>query len=345
MATAMSKEAQGLVPPGLAYIAGNITSKDNILGLPAEAKSAWAAGLEFHKEKAHTVFFAGCGYQYSSKLEQLVTVIKAADKLSGNPDLPVLLANAPKKLGVDVAGLYTKVVSREKAGDSAVLRDAVAVIKAFGIDIGYLGADEPCCGAPLYHTGLQNEFAANAGKAYRKLKAAGVREIISIVPSCTYALRSLFPKALPGYDIEVRHFIEVVAANTGRVKFAYPHRVKVTYHDPCQLGRYMGLVEQPREVLRSVQNVELVEPSWTSGEWSTCCGGGGGFEVVFPLISETLATGRVAELAATGADIILTQCPGCLMQLRTGLQQLKKAGMQVMDVASLLARSLPGEKG
>jgi dimethylglycine catabolism B len=340
----MSGETQKSVPPGLLYIAGNISSKDNILGLPAAEKSRWAEGLELHKEKAPTVFFAGCGYQYSSKLEQLVSVIKTADKMSGNPDLPVLMAHAPKKLGVDVAGLYTKVMSREKGSDAEVLRDAVKVIKALGVDVGYMGAHEPCCGAPLYQTGLQKEFAANAERAFRKFHSAGVKEIISIVPSCTYALRDLFPKMVPGYDIHVRHFIEVVAAKMGHTRFSYPHKVKVTYHDPCQMGRYMGLIEQPREVLRSIHNVELVEPAWTSGEWSTCCGGGGGFEVVFPLISETLAAGRVAELAATGADIILTQCPGCLMQLRSGLQQLKKAGVQVMDVASLLAKSLPREK-
>jgi heterodisulfide reductase subunit B len=340
----MNNEISKSVPPGLAYIAANITAKDNILGLPAGEKAKWAEGLEFPKDKPSTVFFAGCGYQYSPMLEQLVTVIKTADKMSGNPDLPVLMAHAPKKLGVDVAGLYTKMASRGKAGDGDVLRDAVSVIRALGMDPGYLGSHEPCCGAPLYHTGLQTAFAANAEKAFRKLKSSGVKEIISIVPSCTYALLDLFPKMVPGFDIKVKHFIEVVAENVRQAKFSYPHKVKVTYHDPCQLGRYMGLIDQPRQVLRSIHNVELVEPAWTSGEWSTCCGGGGGFEVVFPQISETLAMGRVTELAATGADIILTQCPGCLMQLRAGLQQLKKTDTQVMDLATLLAKSLPREK-
>jgi Fe-S oxidoreductase len=162
-----------------------------------------------------------------------------------------------------------------------------------------------------------------------------------MVPSCTYALRNLFSKAVPAFDIEVRHFTEAVAENMGNAKFKYPCRVKVAYHDPCQLGRYMGLIEQPRKLLRSVDNVELVEPEWTAGEWSTCCGGGGGFEVVFPDMSRTLAINRVTELAETGADIIATQCPGCLMQLKGGLKELKKDAIEVVDLASLLARSLP----
>jgi heterodisulfide reductase subunit D len=189
--------------------------------------------------------------------------------------------------------------------------------------------------------GLRNEFSANAEKAYHKLKSSGVRKIIGIVPSCTHALRNVFPKVVPGFDIEVRHFIEVVADKMQQGKFKYPKNVKVTYHDPCQLGRYMDLIKQPRHVLRSIENIELVEPEWTSGEWSTCCGGGGGFEVVFPDMSQTLATNRVKELAETGADIIATHCPGCIMQLRSGLKQLKKSNIEVIDLATLIARSLP----
>ena len=335
----MSKNARKLVPAGLAYIADNINRKDNILGLPRSAKSGWADGLEFSSDNT-AIFFAGCGYQYSSMLEPLVKLVRTADRMAIDPGLPVVLAGVPMKLGVDVAGIYTKVMSRSGGSDADVLRDAVGVLKSLGIGFGYLGSDEPCCGAPLYHMGLQKEFAANAAKAYAKLKSRGVKKIIGIIPSCTYALRSLFAKFLPGYDIEVRHFIEVVAENIKPGQFKYPRKVKIAYHDPCQLGRYMGILDQPRQALKAVENVELVEPEWTAGEWSTCCGGGGGFEVVFPDMSQTLAMGRVTELAETGADIITTQCPGCLMQLQSGLKELKKGNIEVMDLASLLARSI-----
>jgi Fe-S oxidoreductase len=335
----MSNKRPAFIPPGLAYIADNINSKDNILGLPSIDKARWASGITFSHDRS-TVFFAGCGYQYSAMLEPLVKLVRSADKMSINPDLPVVLAGIPKKMGIDAARLFTTAMSRKESSDADVLRDAVTVLKAAGIEPGYLGKDEPCCGAPLYHTGLQREFNEVAHHAYKRFKSHGVKKIISLVPSCTHALRNLAAKEIAGHDIEVKHFIEVVDENLGKLDLKYPHKVKVTYHDPCQLGRYMGLIEQPRRVLRAIGNVELVEPQWTSGEWSTCCGGGGGFEVVFPDMSLTLATNRVSELAATGADIIVTHCPGCLMQLKSGLKALKKDKIEVLDLATLISRSL-----
>jgi len=335
----MKKGERRLVPPGLTYIADNIKDRDNILGLPFEARAKWAEGLEFSSDRS-TIFFAGCGYQYSSLLEPLVTLVRTADRMSINPDLPVVLAGIPKKMGVDVAGIYTKALARDEGNDSGVLRDAVSVLKYLGVNMAYLGEHEPCCGAPLYHMGLRREFAANAEKAVARFRSLGVRKIIGIVPSCTYALRTLFAKTVPGYDIEVCHFIEEIAAKIKPGLFRYPGNIKVVYHDPCQLGRYMGLIEQPRRVMHAIENVELVEPEWTAGEWSTCCGGGGGFEVVFPDMSQTLAEGRVKELVATGADVVATQCPGCLMQLKSGLKALKKDKIEVVDLATLLARSM-----
>lgn len=335
----MSNKRPAFIPPGLTYIADNINSSDNILGLPRADKSKWAKGMHFNHDNS-TLFFAGCGYQYSTMLDPLVTLVRTADRVLVNPDLPLVLAGIPKKMGIDAARIFTAAVALRDSGDACVLKDAVTVLRAAGIDPGYLGKDEPCCGAPLNHVGLQKEFAAVADNAAGVFKAHGVKKIISIVPSCTHALRNLFPKAVEGYDIETKHFIEVVDENLARLKLKYPRKVKVAYHDPCQLGRYMGIFEQPRRVLQAIGNVELVEPAWTSGEWSTCCGGGGGFEVVFPDMSQTLAVNRVNELLATGADIIATHCPGCLMQLNSGLKELKKDNVEALDLATLIARSL-----
>jgi len=182
----------------------------------------------------------------------------------------------------------------------------------------------------------------HAQKVKGDLKSKGVKQIISIVPSCTYALRKLIVETEGGTDFQVKHFSEILAEKLPSLKLRFPKPVKVTYHDPCQLVRYMGIVDEPRKILRAIENVELVETKWTKAEWATCCGGGGGFEAVFPEMSEMLAVSRVKELMETGAQVIVTQCPGCIMQLETGLKALKIENVEVLDLAQVVAMSMEG---
>ena len=102
----------------------------------------------------------------------------------------------------------------------------------------------------------------------------------------------------------------------------------------------MGLVEEPRQILRAIKGIELVETNWTNGKWATCCGGGGGFEAVFPELSQILATNRAKELLDTGAEIIVTHCPGCIMQLKTGVEELKAGNIEVLDLTQILAMAM-----
>jgi len=173
-----------------------------------------------------------------------------------------------------------------------------------------------------------------------RLKDKGFKEIISIVPSCTYTLRTLVPQFADGFKVPVKHFCEVIAEKVPSMKLTYPRKVKVTYHDSCQLVRYLGLIEETRKVLKSISGIEYVEPKWTSGTMSTCCGGGGGFEVVFPELSLTLAKNRARELADTGAELIVTHCPGCMMQLEAGLKELKLDNIEVLDLSQVVARAM-----
>jgi len=337
----MNKKSKGLIPPGLVYMADNITSKHNILGASKGAGAKWAQGLNLPR-KAETIFFAGCGYQYSSALESLMSLVRKMDKSVIGAELPMSVAGFQKKLGLDLAGVYRKVSGRGGDTDGQPLRDAVKVLTNLGIEFGYLADDEPCCGGLLYYIGLQNDFAENAREVYNKLKSLGVRRIISIVPSCTYTLRDLIPKYADGYDLEVKHFLEVVSEGIQSRELHFPREVKVTYHDPCQLARYLGLIEEPRQILKAIKGIELIEAEWTRGEWATCCGGGGGFEAVFPELSEILAVNRTQELVNTGAEIIVTHCPGCIMQLKDGLKELKIDNVEVLDLAQIVAMAMEG---
>jgi len=200
-----------LVPPGLTYLADNIITRQNILGTTKEQSARWAQNLNLPR-RAETVFFAGCGYQFSSQLEVLMSLIRQIDKSVIGAELPMRFARFQKKLGLNLPGIYGNVVAKGDNSKVPPLEAAIKVLRSFGIEPGYLAEEEPCCGAPLYHAGLHSKFAENARQAYRKLKSSGVREVISIVPYCTNAILKLFPRYVEGYDLEVKHFLEIVAA-------------------------------------------------------------------------------------------------------------------------------------
>ena len=328
-----------LVPPGLTYLADNILTRQNILGVTKKQGARWAQKLDL-PESADTVFFAGCGYQYSAQLEVLMSLARSTDKSVIGSELPMRFARFQKKLGLNLPGIYSNVISSGSEDEVKPLEAAIKVLRKMGIQPGYLAENEPCCGAPLNHAGFQGKFAENARRAYAALKISGAKRIIGIVPYCTHALKKLFPLYIDGYDLEVSHFLEIVAGKISSFKLKYPGKVRVTYHDPCQLVRFMNLVEEPRRILKAIEGVELVETDWTRGEWATCCGGGGGFETVFPELSQVLAVNRVTELMETKPDIIVTHCPGCIMQLKDGLKKLKVEGVQVLDLAEIVAKAM-----
>jgi heterodisulfide reductase subunit B len=328
-----------LVPPGLLYLADNITTYQNILGVSREQSARWAKDLNLPK-KSETVFFAGCGYQFSAQLETLMSLIRQMDKSVIGSELPMRFARFQKKLGLNIPRIYGNVLAKVSDTEVPALEAAIKVLRILGIEPGYLAEDEPCCGAPMYHAGMQTKFAENARQAYDKMKSAGVKKIISVVPYCTNALSSLFPQNIEGFDLEVKHFVEVVDENLAAFRPRFPRKVKVTYHDPCQLVRFLNIVDEPRHILRSIEGIELVETEWTCGQWSTCCGGGGGFEAVFPELSQVLAVNRTRELLETGAEIIVTHCPGCIMQLKDGLHELKAKNIEVLDLSQVVAMAL-----
>ena len=335
----MNKKTKGLIPPGLVYIANNITSKQNLLGAPKGTGAKWAKSLNL-PGKAETVFFAGCGYQYNTSLDSLMSIIRKLDKSPVGAEMPMDVASFSKKLGIDLAQVYSRLAAKDSDSAAQPLEDAVRVLKGLGVEFGYLAEDEPCCGGILHYIGLEEDFAQNAQNLYENLKSRGVRKIIGIVPSCTYTLAELIPKHVPGYDLEVKHFLQVVLEGIKNRDLRFPRQAKVVYHDPCQLARYLGLIEEPRQILKSIKGIELVEPEWTYGEWATCCGGGGGFEVVFPELSQILAANRAKELLETGAEIIVTHCPGCVMQLEEGLKTLKIKNVEVFDLAQIVAMAM-----
>jgi heterodisulfide reductase subunit D len=329
---------QQLVPEGLLLFRDNILTKGNIFG--AHSKARWAKGLDFSSQGEQT-FFAGCGYQFLTEAEAMLAVVRVLDKRGLPWERTMGATTFLNRRGVNLGDLYGKITRRFRRTENPLL-SAVEVLQGMGINLRYLAEEEPCCAAPLYYAGFQEEFAAQAEKTQALLLEKGITRLIGMVPSCTYALRELFPRFIQGWRVEVRHFMEVVWEEIEKGRhFRLRREATVTYHDPCVLSRFLGLTEEPRQILRSIEGIQFAEVARNNEEWSTCCGGGGGFEVIFPEISHIMAANRVQELLATGASIIVTSCPGCLIQLREGIKRLKAQGVEVMDMGQLLRRAMP----
>jgi Fe-S oxidoreductase len=335
----MNKTLKDIVPVGHIYIKDNILTKGSLTGM-AESKAAWARDLHLPKKGEYT-FFAGCGYQHMKYVGGMMGALKSAEKMGMGMGRIVGISKAFSKIGVDLTSIAAKITASKDDPYTGVLASAVRVLRKLGVDLGYLGEEEPCCGSPVYYAGFLDEYIAHAEKNCEVFKSQKAKKLIGFLPACTSALRNIYPQYVDGYDLEVQHFFEIVAKRLRetQIKPKLKEKMTVTFHEPCQLSRYLNIVDAPREVMNRIEGLELREPEQEQHkQWSTCCGGGG-LEVSSPGLSERLGAKRIEELLKTGAPVIVTNCPGCMMQLANSARKLG-ANVKIWDVAEILDQAL-----
>lgn len=216
-------------------------------------------------------------------------------------------------------------------------RDGVALMKKMGIDFT-LASDEQCCSVPLMAAGEpMAEFMIHNMNTYQDL---GVERMVFICPECMESFRSMMPKVLGDpLPFETMHLIELVTEQVerGRVEFDVlaPGTV-VTYHDPCTLGRGLGIYQAPRDVISAMPGMRLAEMP-RHGRDSYCCGAGGLVRYDYPELADTAGLDRWNEAINTGAGILLTTCPACLTQFQK-MRVHQKASLEVMSLFSLINR-------
>lgn len=340
----MKNTVKNVVPVGHIYIRGNVLEKGNIIGVE-EDKAAWAKDLDLPRQAEYT-FFAGCGYQFMKYAEGMTRAARTMQKVGIGMDksisMNIRMSKVLGKVGIDLGTFTAKVATAGKEDVyTRILTSAVSVLRKLGVDIGYLHQDEPCCGSPLCYAGFLDDYIENAQKNYELFKSLDIQKVIGLIPACTSSLRNLYPQYVEGFDLEVYQFSEVVAQelNKKKIKPKLREKLIVTYHDPCQLSRYLNVTKEPREILNNIDGLELREPGPEQrGQWSTCCGGGG-LEAGSPELCERLGRRRAEELLATGANVIVSHCPACIMQLKNSVKRLK-ADVAVMDLVEILDEAL-----
>ena len=337
----MSKSLKNVVPVPHIYIRENVLEKGNIAGVAGD-KTAWAKDLNLPRQAEHT-FFAGCGYQFMRYVEGMMRAAASIEKVGLGREKGLGISRAFGKIGIDLPSISAKVAAAGREDTyTRILGGAVSILLKLDFDVGYLYEDEPCCGSPLYYSGFLDDYIENANKNFSIFKSHGIRKLIGLIPACTASLRDYYPKYVEGYDLEVYHFIEVVAQRLKEkdIKPKLKENVTVAYHDPCQLSRYLEITSAPREVLERIEGLELREPEPEQcKQWSTCCGGGG-LEAGAPELCERVGLRRLEELLNTGAHVIATHCPACVMQLKRSAEKMK-ADVKVVDLVELLDEALP----
>ena len=336
----MSRSLKDVVPIPHIYIRENVLQKGNIPGVAGD-KTAWAKDLNLPRQ-AEYIFFAGCGYQFMKYVEGMMRAAASIEKVGLGRENGIGISRAFGKIGIDLPSITAKVAAAGREDTyTRILVNAVSILQKLGLDMGYMYEDEPCCGSPLYYSGFLDDYIENANTNFNVFKSQGIRKLIGLIPACTASLRDNYPKYVEGYDLEVSHFIEVVAQRLKEtdIKPKLKENVTVAYHDPCQLSRYLEIIDAPREVLASIDGVELREPEPEQcKQWSTCCGGGG-LEAGSPELCERLGLRRLEELLSTGANVIASHCPACVMQLKRSAEKMK-ADVKVMDLVQILDEAL-----
>jgi Fe-S oxidoreductase len=248
-------------------------------------------------------------------------------------------------------------------------RAAVSLLHKAGVNIGIMGKHEMCCGGRIYSMGYRDEFARLARANLNAWAKAGVTKVVTSCADGYHAFKRLYPQL--GSQVEVLHTVEYLdrLIQEEKLKFRSEIPMTVTYHDPCHLGRqgepYLpwdgvekkikgqivvyeprrpryngawGIYDPPRNVLRSIPGVELVEMERIR-EYSWCCGAGGGVREAYPEFSNWIASERIVEARATGAEALVSACPWCERNFLEAIGTLGET-MKVYDIIDLVQQAI-----
>jgi Fe-S oxidoreductase len=207
-----------------------------------------------------------------------------------------------------------------------------------------LGPAETCTGDPARRIGNEFVFSMLAQQNVETLNEAGAKKVVASCPHCFNTISREYPQL--GGNYEVIHHTQLLArlVAEGRLQPVTAVEEKLTYHDPCFLGRHNKVYTPPREILDAVPGVEATEMHRCK-ERGFCCGAGGARMWMEERIGKRINTERIEEALALEPDTISTACPYCLVMLGDAVAAKKSSGdapdtLEVVDVAQLLARSV-----
>jgi heterodisulfide reductase subunit D len=208
------------------------------------------------------------------------------------------------------------------------------IMDASGVDFTLLGQEEWCCGFPLLGAGLMEMFEEFRAQNLAAVKAKGARSVVFACPSCYQMWREYYRS-----DLELLSAPEFLLRQVREGRAPLQNLpLTVTYHDPCDLGRGARVFDAPREVIRAIPGVRLVELPH-SRESCSCCGGGGNLEMVDAELAAKIAQQKIDEVLSTGAQAVVTSCQQCVRTM-TSYVKRNKIRLEVLDIVQLVRKAL-----
>jgi Fe-S oxidoreductase len=301
----------------------SLDQAQNTMQQPRARRGDWADGLDVPRllsDKAEVLFHAGCRLSYDEDLQQSA-------------------------------------------------RTAVQLLRDGGVDVGIMGERELCCGGRVYSMGYREEFVRLARANMTAWAKAGVQTVVTSCADGYHAFKRLYPQL--GSQVQVFHTVEFLARLAQEEKLTFRTKIPmtVTYHDPCHLGRQgepyvpwdgiekkikgqavvyepkrpryngaWGVYDPPREILKGIPGVELVEMERIR-EYSWCCGAGGGVREAYPEFSRWTASERISEAMSTGAEALVSACPWCERNFRDAAAAMGES-LQVYDIVELVRQAV-----
>lgn len=222
-----------------------------------------------------------------------------------------------------------------------IARATARLMKAAGVDFAILGQEESCTGDPARRAGNELLFATlaegNAAVLNTYKEQGGMKQVVTACPHCFNTLKNEYPDF--GAKLEVVHHTDFLLGLLAERKLTPKKPVlgRVVYHDSCYLGRYNDIYESPREILKLIPGVELVEPDYWNKTRGLCCGAGGAQMFMEEQNQNRVNVKRTLQLVDTGAKTVASACPFCMTMLTDGLKsQSLEDKIKQMDVAELL---------
>lgn len=223
--------------------------------------------------------------------------------------------------------------------DPRMKKAAVAtanILNKAGVDYGILGAQESCCGESIRKTGNEDVFRALAKENIKTFIDKGVKRILVSSPHCYHTFKNEYPEFMVNFDVvHMTEFLsELISEGRLQITGAYPK--KITYHDPCYLGRHNSVFDAPRQILEKIPGVVLVEMT-DCREESLCCGGGGGRIWMDTPKNERFADIRMEQAKRVGAEVLVTSCPYCVSNFEESRLSFEDGDdLEVKDITEII---------